>query len=309
MYKWLRSISLSLRMLLGFVGLVTILAVLGWWSHRSVAQIAVNGPVYERLLVGQELKADLLPPTLFIVESQLACLELVSTADSREQDRIIAHLSNLRTEYREAHIFWSGKPLDARVADLLLVQAYQPAVIFYEVAYRDLIPSVRAHKAAAVAAHMRTLKRHFEVHRRFVEQAALISVEMERDDKAWSAQRIHEVGVDMARAVALAALFILGLGVLVHSTIARPLQHALAIANQISVGHFDIDTSEHFEDEPGQLLSALTVMCNSLREMIQQLERANHINDQAMEVSKAGTWTMDLQSDALQTCLSPRDSR
>ena len=293
-------------MLFGFVGLVASLALLGWWSLRSLAQIAVNGPVYQRIVSGLQLKADLLPPTLFIVESHLACLDLAATQDSNEQDRIIARLSVLRSEYYRAHIYWSGKQLDARIAHLLLDHSYQSALHFYEVAYRDLIPAARAHRLAAVAAQMRILKHHFEEHRRFVDQAALISTEMEHGDKKWSALRIHAVAVDMASAVALAALFILILGVLVHSTIVRPLHHALGIAQQISAGNFDVGEPEHFSDEPGQLLSALTTMCASLRAMIAQLERANHINDQAMDVSKAGTWTMDLRDASLVSCLSAR---
>ena len=306
LYKWSRSISLSLRMVLGFVVLVAILTALGWWVNRAVGEIAVNGPVYRRLLSGQQLKADLLPPTLFIVESQLDCLDLAGAQDRTTRDRVVADLSSRRIEYHQAHDYWSGQALDPRVADLLLVQAYKAALAFYDVAYRELIPAVDAGRQREITAALRKLKKHFEEHRALVDQAALLSTANERLDREWTVRRLHEVGVEMVLAVALAAVFILLLGVLVRTSITRPLQLALAIARKIAAGQFDLPPHERFDDEPGRLLTALVAMCHSLREMIGQLEQANHISDQAMEVSKAGTWTIDLTQPVLHSCLSPR---
>ena len=50
------------------------------------------------------------------------------------------------------------------------------------------------------------------------------------------------------------------LGVLVRTSITRPLQLALAIARKIAAGQFDLPPHERFDDEPGRLLTALVAI-------------------------------------------------
>ena len=298
----LRSISLSLRMTLGFVLMVVILGVLGWWSYRSVGQIAVNGPIYQRLLLGQALKADISPPSLFILESDLTCLDLSTSRTTAEQDALIAHLSKLRADYYRAHAYWRKQPLAPDIAQLLLVDGYGAARRFYEVAYQDFIPALRANDRRAIASAQQRMRAAFLAHREAVDSAFLLSAAMERADANWSDAQFVGVGYALARAVTTAAAIILLLGVALYRSIVQPLRQSLEIARQIAAGHFALPPQPQFRDEPGRLQTALVAMCASLRSMIAQLEQANAIKDHAnqlsqaaFEIARAGAWKIDLQ--------------
>ena len=306
LYKWMRSISLSLRLVLVFSLLLIVLTLLGWWSYRSVAELSVNGPDYQRLEYRHALSTDLTPPTLFVIETQLACLELATVTDAATQAHLISRLTELRQSYQAARDVWSVRPIDARLSDLLLVRGYAAAQSLYSVAYQKLIPAVRGGHKDDIVAAVKEIRGHFEVHRALVEQAFLVSSEIERQESDWMVGRTVEVENHLMRALLAAAALILLMGVLMRASIIRPLQHALAIALQIAAGDFRLAPQERFDDEPGRLLSALVAMCKSLDEVISQLEHANHISDQAMEVSRAGTWTIDLTKKDSKTHLSPR---
>ena len=308
----IRSISLSARMLIGFTALVLILGILGGWSYRSVAEIDINGPLHQRLVLGQALKADLLPPVMFILEANLVCFDLSGTTDSQRQDELVESLSRLRADYYRAHSYWLEKNLDGRMAQLLLVDAYKPAVGFFDTAYRELIPAVRGHNAVQIANAMRNLRSLFDAHRRSVDGAFLISATIERSDTAWSQQVRRDVAWGLARAIAVALIAILLLGVVLHRSIVNPLQRSLEIARRIAAGQFDLPPQERFADEPGRLLTALESMCGSLRSMIAQLEQANAIKEQAnllsqaaLETARAGAWRIDLQQQTVVRELSP----
>ena len=310
--RLIRSISLSVRMLLGFALLVLILGALGGWAYRAAAEIDINGPMHQRLVLGQMLKADLVPPVMFILEANAVCLDLSNTRDSLAQDQLVERLSHLRTDYYRAHSYWLEKDLDVRMAQLLLVDAYKPAVGFFDTAYRELIPAVRGRRVADIDAAMHHLRPLFEAHRRSVDAAFLISAAIERADTAHSVQVREQVAFGLARAIAVALGLILLLGFLLHRSIVHPLQRALEIASGIAAGQFDLPPQERCADEPGRLLTAMESMCASLRSMIAQLEHANAVKEQAnllsqaaLETARAGAWRIDLQAAIVERALSP----
>ena len=302
----IRTLRLSHRLALGFLLFVLTIAALGLWTYRSGSEIAVNGPVFERLMLGRELNTDVMPPALYIVESQLLCLQLAASADEAEQDLLVARLSKLRAAYRSAHDYWAGRALDPRVVELLLTRAHRPVLDFYELAYREFIPALRRHDAARVHASLQALQSLFLEHRAAIDAVQLQNVEIAHESVLWADARTRQIGLGMALALGLALLLMLALGLLLRNSITQPLSEALTVANAIAAGRFDAPLTSTFDDEPGQLLGALGVMRQNLQTMVSALQRANYVNDQAMQVTRAGSWSVNLREARHSVYLSPR---
>jgi methyl-accepting chemotaxis protein len=73
----LEHLSIQQRFRLLLVVSLACFALCGAIVYRTLAEIRVNGPIYERIMQGQDLVADILPPPAYLVESYLIALQLM----------------------------------------------------------------------------------------------------------------------------------------------------------------------------------------------------------------------------------------
>ncbi|QYG08485.1 hypothetical protein [Janthinobacterium sp. PAMC25594] len=133
----LRQVKLSRRLAL-LVAIFSLgLIVYGGWSLRVLHELKVNGPVYQRIVQGKDLVADVLPPPEYILESYL-----------------VERRQALKAEYDTRHQFWRAQDIDRDIAEALLTQAHAPAMAFYEAAFTRFIPALRGPDKVAVATAM-----------------------------------------------------------------------------------------------------------------------------------------------------------
>jgi methyl-accepting chemotaxis protein len=84
-----------------------------WWA---VSRVRVGGPIYQDIVNGKDLIADVLPPPAYIIESYLVCLQMLG-AERDELDALEARALQLEADFRTRQEFWHGiLPEDARRA-------------------------------------------------------------------------------------------------------------------------------------------------------------------------------------------------
>jgi signal transduction histidine kinase/DNA-binding response OmpR family regulator len=303
--------GLSRRLAVGFLLFVLIVAALGLSVYRFGAEIVVNGPVFQRLMLGRDLNADFVPPTLYIVESQLAVADLVATTDPNEQEVIVNRLSNLRANYSRARLYWKARrnELDPGVTDLVMVQAHATALTFYDITYDSLIPAVLQNDRPTILREYQAARAAFQEHQSVIEKLLLKNLEVEHETVNWAQARINQIGLAIAIALAVALLLMLALGLLLRNSITQPLSVALNIANKIAGGNFVVQAQTPYADEPGQLVSALGVMSEKLESTMNAMRGGNEVLEQALQMSKAGTWTVNLSQTPVHTLLTERTAR
>ena len=88
----LRQVKLSRRLAL-LVAIFSLgMIVYGGWSLRVLHELKVNGPVYQRIVQGKDLVADVLPPPEYILESYLVAFQLMASEDRGAQDKLVERL-------------------------------------------------------------------------------------------------------------------------------------------------------------------------------------------------------------------------
>src|SRR5262245_58449612 len=75
-------------------------------SHRTLGTVRVKGPIYDRVVEGKDLIADVLPPPEYIIESYLLVHEMSKTDDRSQLDDLVERSNKLRREYDERHAVW-----------------------------------------------------------------------------------------------------------------------------------------------------------------------------------------------------------
>src|SRR5215207_10194348 len=85
-------------------------------SQVALNHLKVGGPLYDKIKLGNDLIADVLPPPAYVIESFLeATLAMVDVKTLAERRSRIAEL---KKSYDARRVFWTGSDLDAPLKKL-----------------------------------------------------------------------------------------------------------------------------------------------------------------------------------------------
>ncbi|MFS2003408.1 response regulator [Duganella sp. CT11-25] len=221
------SIRGQFRLLLASI--VIALLALSAWSYRTLTEVAVNGRLYEQIILGKNLEGDILPPPLYIVESYLLAHQVRALPD-RERWPLLARMAALRQRYDEVQAAWRARPMPAAIKSLISQDIHQPADAFFREFQQVYAPALmRGDQALADASYLR-LAGAYEANRLAVSRLAAALTDYQRAQEADARATIRRA-VWWLGVVSLSALLILVAMVL--------RQMATAIAGQIQ-HHIDI---------------------------------------------------------------------
>ncbi len=238
--------------------------VYGAWTFYATQKVSVGGPLYQRIAMSQLLVSDILPPPEFIVESYLTCVQLSTAVSGYKHGQLIDRLKQLQTEYEERHAFWAGVGLQPELSKALLREAHDPAMVFYDKVNQEFLPAMFLNDMEKSAKSLTELTLIYETHRANIQKVAVLAKKSAKDNESTALaevqiSRLWQVGI-------LIVLFtvVFGLAILIQRSILQPLNQAVAMANQVAAGQYQMPLPESHPDEAGSLLKALHAMGNSL---------------------------------------------
>jgi methyl-accepting chemotaxis protein len=165
-----RFLALVAVFILGF-------SAYGAWTVKTLAEVEVNGPVYQRIVQGKDLIADVLPPPAYILESYLTALQLAQAKSPDEKNEQIAKFRQLKLDYDRRHEFWSKEPLDGELAEAFLKRSHYPAVAFFRVGIDEFIPAVLADDQQAAGAQLVRMRAAYQDHRQAIDSVVQMTKE------------------------------------------------------------------------------------------------------------------------------------
>ena len=109
-------------------------------SVWAIGELKVGGPIYQRIVLGKDLVADILPPPEYVLEAFLeVSLAQANPADLAPRKEALA---KLRKDYDERHTYWLAQDMDAKVRDRLTVGAHAPAMRLWQVTEGRFLPAL-----------------------------------------------------------------------------------------------------------------------------------------------------------------------
>ncbi|HEY8025740.1 MAG TPA: methyl-accepting chemotaxis protein [Burkholderiaceae bacterium] len=261
-----RFLGLLVIVVLGFVAF-------GACSFKVLGDLKVNGPVYQRIVQGKDLIADILPPPEYIIESYLVTLQMIDAAPT-ERKALIDNLKVLKSDYDTRHIYWANEHLDTVLSEQLLQKADQPAQEFYKIAFDQFLPALEKDDKAAVTSALTIMKARYAEHRNEINKLVGLANKRNESDESGAKTQITSSTWLMAgilfASVSLAALFLMRIaGKLVRQLGGEP-AYAAAITARIAAGDLtgEIDTHKSTEDS---LLMAMKNMRDSLARIVTEV--------------------------------------
>jgi signal transduction histidine kinase len=140
------KISNKMVMLVGvpLFGMLVLLAV----AIPLINRVKVGGPEYNKIAQAAELKADILPPPEYLVESMLVVNQLATGQDPASMDQTVLRLEGLKTAYYARNEYWKAHlTLDA-IKKPFLEASFVPANLFWKEVDEKFVPAIKEGRLA-----------------------------------------------------------------------------------------------------------------------------------------------------------------
>jgi len=241
----------------------------------ALSEVKVGGPLYNKLKLGNDLIADILPPPEYVIESYLeATLALnnpAAMANHRER------LKQLKKEYDERHEFWVKSDLEPVVKARMVVDSHREVQRFWNAIEQVFLPALAKADSGAATKSYSEITAAYLAHRALIDEIVKKTTDDNSAIEAAATQRVTTFTVILWGISGLVFLIIggglagVGLGVI------RPMTRMTDVMARLAGGGLDIEIpSLKRSDEVGAIARAVQVF------------RENALRVQAMESEQAG---------------------
>ncbi|WP_064713195.1 methyl-accepting chemotaxis protein [Rhizobium bangladeshense] len=137
-------------------------------QQSALERLKVNGPVYEQVVYGKDLIADILPPPLFVVESYMLSFEASKFPELTETN--LAKIASLKAAYDDRRAYWKTTRLPQALKDELENGVLTKGDAFWNVMNREIIPALKAKDEDKARGAIEQLRVAFHTHQDAVEK-------------------------------------------------------------------------------------------------------------------------------------------
>ncbi|HHQ4661079.1 TPA: methyl-accepting chemotaxis protein [Aeromonas veronii] len=274
MLKHIHDRSLLFGQVLGIMVIITLISIsfFGLYSVRSAA---------DQMGQGKDVVADILPPPLYLIESQLQVYTLLH-AKPEEREPLLQTLARLQQEFESRNRFWQESSLNEPLRELLLGEQKVQGELFWQLLNDKFVPAIKAGdlaQAGAIAARLHTL---YNAHRLGVDATVI------RGNEYAAEQMAHLANTTRLCYGLLLCAALLGAGLIFW--LGRPTQQRLLAAGKataaIAEGELNRPMPEPGLDAIGELIHQIGAMRDQLATLVESLQRsASTLDDRATSLT------------------------
>ena len=254
-------------------GIILLVVTMSFKTER----IKVNGPVYQDIVRGKDLIADILPPPEYIIESYLVLMQAKAEPDSAKLAPYLERLKKLRGEYDDRHAYWIKELPEGKIKTLLLEQSYKPAVTFYDTAEKLFFPALMAGDGNLANKLLQdTLSPAYEAHRKTIDEIVSLSNAENAETEKRAAVMLRTTRITVGTLGILLFASVVAIFFFLIRNIGKHLGgdpgYVAAIARQVADGDLSVDV--HVKGDAGSVLGAMREMVGNLRGIVSQVIRS-----------------------------------
>jgi methyl-accepting chemotaxis protein len=275
--------------LLGVVVFAGLLASIGASSY-AIQQLRVGGPVYQRIVLGKDLIADILPPPEYVIEAYLETRLAID--DPAAVGGAKARLTQLHRDYDDRHAYWLATTLlPADLKRELVVTSDAPVQQFWTEIENVYLPALEHGDLAAARTSLDRIASAYKVHRQVIDKIVTTTNALNAATEAEAArQRTVLLGIAGAMG-ALAAGVLLGGLWAIRAGVVAPIRRMTQVMTRLAGGDRGIETPfKGRGDEVGEMARAVEVFRQAAAEGDQMRARQaaeRNLADQGREQAAA----------------------
>jgi len=285
-------LSTKLALLVGLF-LVGLLAFTGV-AWQTLGKVKVNGPLYRDIVQGKDVIADVLPPPEYIIESYLVVLQMVEETDKGKVSSYIEHGKKLRGEYEQRHAFWIEDLAPGRLKDFMVTQSYRPAMDFYEIRDREVIPAVLSGDGArAREIAYGKLEERYDEHRRAVDEVVRLATAQNIENEKLAAELVSTSSNTLIGLAAVIVLLVTWTAWLIVRSLVSRLQRSsvalMSTATQIAATSKEQQaTVNGYSASTTEIAAAVKEISATSQELQSTLEQVSGVASSAATLAENG---------------------
>ncbi len=265
MFANLRGKSLIINQIV-VLAILFILVGIGFNALSHMNQSA------ERMGLGKDVVADILPPPLYLIEAHLVSMDIIM-ADASARPPLIEKLKSLQNDYNVRNQYWDASDLDSAVKTSLMGEQRKYADLFWKEVQENFLPAIQSNNVAVAQHAMQSMREHYEAHRKGVDTTVSLAGKYAEDKLNALTTSAHNGYWQLGIAAFLGLGLVLGLAIPTINRIYRGLREAGEVAAAIASGDLAKAMPAVRNDEVGRLVAKLSDMRKSLQELIAEVHR------------------------------------
>ncbi|MGL3607024.1 methyl-accepting chemotaxis protein [Rhizobium sp. G187] len=264
---------------LALAGGIVVVAAIG---AQTLQMLKVNGPIYQEIVDGKDLIADILPPPLYLIESYALASETALHPETAATN--VPRIKDLHKLYEERRDYWKSSTLPASLQNKLYTDVLAKGDTYWKTLEGDYIPSANVGDVSAIKPVLLKLKQEFHDHEASVNQLVAMAGAYLVDREGYAAaESASRETLSMVLGLMLIATAI-GTVFFVRRRALNPLAEISGYMTQMATGTYS-ELVPHSErrDEIGQIAAAVEVFRKAGLEnqrLQSDAERARAVIDQ-----------------------------
>jgi methyl-accepting chemotaxis protein len=268
--------------------LAAVLVVVGA-SFYTVEQLRVGGPIYNQVVLGKDLVADILPPPEYVIEAYLETR--LALDDPANLPAAKSRLAQLHKDYNDRHAYWIASPLAADLKTEMVETSDAPVQAFWKEVEQVYLPALESGDQASARASLARIAENYQAHRKVVDHIVVGANAMNARLEADAARRNALLRAVMIGAGVLAAAVVAAGLMMIRRGLVEPVRRLTAVMGRLASGENGLEIPLRARaDEVGDMAKAVEVFRDASRErhqMREQQEQARLASEQQREAGLA----------------------
>ncbi len=202
-------------------------------------QLKVNGPVYQEIVQGKDIVADILPPPKYIIESYLTVFQLLNSKTAEQRNALVSRLDQLEQEFNTRLAYWKENLPEGNLKNLMTQDSHEPAKQFYEVAKNEFIPAISSGNIRLAQTILDgKLTTFYAEHRAVVDEMVKLSTAQNTTNEQTAKdllQTAYVILVALGISILVISLIVEGLVIRIGKAILEPIRKAVGVLGNMSV--------------------------------------------------------------------------
>ena len=268
------SMRIATKMVVVVIIFLVGFTIFGLTAFQTINTVKVNGPIYERIVQGKDLVADILPPPEYIIESYLLVHLMLNETDQHELNKLVDYGKKLQADFEDRHSYWLKNLEDGEIKRLLINDSYIPAKEFYEAFNQKFVPALlKGNREDAEKVAHTTLILKYKDHRAKIDSIVEKTNQKNATIEAEANAILHNRNVVLLAIVLFLAVAISIFSLVISRSITRPIKNTTSMIKDIAQGEGDLtkrlDASA--KDEVGELARWFNTFVEKLQGIIKQI--------------------------------------